>query len=685
MKKAQMIFNQPLKVISIYLLFQVSICFTQLYGQNNYDIRFVLSTATSTEVCYDVQIRSTNTESWILAGQNYRLYYDASALSFNEGISLLNDNYQDFRLVQHQAHVDASTSGGNLSFDSDLGFLNYTIDLLNTIEGGTEVPTGDSWLSTNQLCFTIENDNAEDACLVWARFSETNAYATSFVNISSWIGTNSTVGAIGNNYFDIGAGCRKNEIEDIPQETIGEGSGRSNTKQYNIRLQPIERAENSTTQCYDVQLQSGSDDSWSLAGQNYRLYYDASKVSFDTGTSLLGSVYQDFTLIDDLQDIDATSIDSDLPFAANLGFLNYAIDMLNVSESGATVPANNWLSTSRICFEVSESAQDLDNPLCAVWARMGYTDKYATSFTEISSWEGISKTQSSISNNYEDLLGTSCENSNPPKIRLQAKVYLQGAFDEDSGLMRDRLRELGLVPMVSPYIIQENYEARPESEVVLARLSDISILEIEGEEAIVDWVEIALRDKNDSGLILERRAALILRSGQIVDVDGESPVAFDLEADEYFISIHHRNHLSIMSYEPINFIIDSETTIDFTSASTKVYGTNARCLVGDALALWGGNADGDAYLVFQGAGVALPDGDRIFYDVFTDETNVGSHYNHITKGYYRSDTNMDGEVRYQGGDNDIDDLIFFNIFSFPDNTNFFSNYFIREQIPPTTN
>ncbi|MDX1701011.1 MAG: hypothetical protein R3250_10355, partial [Melioribacteraceae bacterium] len=64
---------------------------------------------------------------------------------------------------------------------------------------------------------------------------------------------------------------------------------------------------------------------------------------------------------------------------------------------------------------------------------------------------------------------------------------------------------------------------------------------------MVDWVLIELRDKNDNTSVLEKRAALLLDSGKIVDIDGQNPVAFSLPPDEYFISVHHRNHIPIMS------------------------------------------------------------------------------------------------------------------------------------------
>jgi len=58
-----------------------------------------------------------------------------------------------------------------------------------------------------------------------------------------------------------------------------------------------------------------------------------------------------------------------------------------------------------------------------------------------------------------------------------------------------------------------------------------------------------------------------------VDIDGTSPVSFFIKAGDYYIVIRHRNHLSIMSANPIS-LSESSDLYDFTIAQSMAYGTN---------------------------------------------------------------------------------------------------------------
>ena len=79
------------------------------------------------------------------------------------------------------------------------------------------------------------------------------------------------------------------------------------------------------------------------------------------------------------------------------------------------------------------------------------------------------------------------------------------------------------------------------------------ILAVTGNDAIVDWVFIELRDKTAAGTVVATRAALLQRDGDIVSPsDGISPIAFSNNIPgNYFISIRHRNHLGVMSKNKI--------------------------------------------------------------------------------------------------------------------------------------
>ncbi len=74
----------------------------------------------------------------------------------------------------------------------------------------------------------------------------------------------------------------------------------------------------------------------------------------------------------------------------------------------------------------------------------------------------------------------------------------------------------------------------------------ISIPSIPGNE-VVDWVLVQLRDKTDESIILQSQSAFVLEDGSVVELDGSSPVSFSFPADNYYISVKHRNHLEVMT------------------------------------------------------------------------------------------------------------------------------------------
>ncbi len=94
--------------------------------------------------------------------------------------------------------------------------------------------------------------------------------------------------------------------------------------------------------------------------------------------------------------------------------------------------------------------------------------------------------------------------------------------------------------------------------------------------------------------------------------------------------------------------------------------------------MWGGNANANDRVNYQGG---ITDRDFIFVEVFSDLNNTNGSFNHIAHGYKQGDTNMDGSAKYQGLNNDVDLMIFFNVLQHPGNTNFFINYFISQQLP----
>jgi hypothetical protein len=69
---------------------------------------------------------------------------------------------------------------------------------------------------------------------------------------------------------------------------------------------------------------------------------------------------------------------------------------------------------------------------------------------------------------------------------------------------------------------------------------------------IVDWVLVSLKNNLNDSIFVAQRACLLKKDGSVVDIDGKSPLRFNVEKAQYYIVIQHRNHLSIMSSAAVN-------------------------------------------------------------------------------------------------------------------------------------
>ena len=218
-------------------------------------------------------------------------------------------------------------------------------------------------------------------------------------------------------------------------------------------------------------------------------------------------------------------------------------------------------------------------------------------------------------------------NQNLLTVLVQPIVFLEGAaINPNIGeelLMRDDLRVAGLIPTTSPYAD--------------ALICDASVFNITGADAIVDWVQIELRDANDVTLVTESRSALLQRDGDVVDVDGTSFVKFTSLASTYYVAINHRNHLGVAT--ATSSLIAGETITDLSSNTADVNGgaLAITLLANGSYAIYGGdfNANGQVQT--------------------TDVSGVTSVLG--TAGYNNADLNMNGQVQTT----DINNLIYPNI------------------------
>ncbi len=173
-------------------------------------------------------------------------------------------------------------------------------------------------------------------------------------------------------------------------------------------------------------------------------------------------------------------------------------------------------------------------------------------------------------------------------LTLNAKVFLQGSYDQTTGLMRDDLRNTYL-PNSEPYGALGFTLVNSGGETF-----DNGLLSTTGNDALVDWVLVELRDKIDPSVIVATQSALLQRDGDIVSTDGISAVSFQgITQAAYFISIAHRNHLRVTSAILIN-LSSTPTTLDFTIGATPTAGNDAQITMGNNIfALYSGDSSSD--------------------------------------------------------------------------------------------
>ena len=166
------------------------------------------------------------------------------------------------------------------------------------------------------------------------------------------------------------------------------------------------------------------------------------------------------------------------------------------------------------------------------------------------------------------------------EIRINPKLFLEGPYDAvSSALMFDYLRSSALIPLNTPYI--DGKSINP------------AVLTVTGNNAIVDWVWVELRAQGDYTNIVEATSALLQKDGDIADVDGVSGLTFSSPVNSYYIAIAHRNHLGIITDNPVNLATTS--VLDLTNNISLVNGgVNAISNMGDGYyALTGGDFDGN--------------------------------------------------------------------------------------------
>jgi len=201
-------------------------------------------------------------------------------------------------------------------------------------------------------------------------------------------------------------------------------------------------------------------------------------------------------------------------------------------------------------------------------------------------------------------------------VDVGLRMALQGAQDANTGNMHTNLLNNGLLPTSQPFnVFPWNYMGT-EGVNYLSELPANT----------VDWILIQAHDANNNYLVLDRRAALLLADGSVVDIDGSADIAFNnlTNGGQYYLSVHHRNHIAVMSSSAIS--LPTTNPFDFRVPSNVL--------------------GGQAQLISTNTGTyALAIG-----DFTSDGLNTLLDFNFylaqasMLNGYLDADANLDGSV-----------------------------------------
>ena len=273
-----------------------------------------------------------------------------------------------------------------------------------------------------------------------------------------------------------------------------------------------------------------------------------------------------------------------------------------------------------------------------------------------------------------------------PYVRLKVRAFLQGAYNHSKKRMRTALYEQGLLPEKQPYDsihTTMGYTNSPDFAPAFEhygseQLSD-AVAKGSGDNAIVDWVLVEVRDAEDPSIRLATRAAVLQSDGDIVEADSGSMelLLHDIEPGDYYVAVDHRNHLGVMTAKPVN-LAKSTSLVDFSSMNTNTYGGHAQAdLYGDVQALYAGDINNSKSLINKGAG---SDSSVIRGVVMIVPVNEQANYSFKLKGYYTTDSNLDGVTIAEGPNNDMN-LIGINVLMHPQNSAFSPEFVIPGHLP----
>lgn len=184
-------------ILTIGLLWMTSILIGQ---ESTVDVSLL---STDVKDCYHIAIKTSDADEISVAGQNYRIFYDADKLDFTEEQLTYDFDPRAYgRVYVHHQETDG------------IGFLSISLDGRKLTEKTISLPAQGTWTKVAHLCFTPSSDTPYD--LTWAHRTRTAKFASAEVAISEWESPTSQQAVQINEIKDISTATEAEEMSEIP-------------------------------------------------------------------------------------------------------------------------------------------------------------------------------------------------------------------------------------------------------------------------------------------------------------------------------------------------------------------------------------------------------------------------------------------------------------------------------------
>lgn len=243
-----------------------------------------------------------------------------------------------------------------------------------------------------------------------------------------------------------------------------------------------------------------------------------------------------------------------------------------------------------------------------------------SSFTNFNSPGTNDGTEGKILEDFPRLTSFDCC-TNGASAATSLKVLLEGPYNASTLLMKDDLRDQGNLPSTDPYIALGYDYVNSNTNGIITDPTTV-FLDF-GSNAIIDWIFVKVFHLDDPNRILFAQPALLQRDGDVVELDGSTPVRLGhFNSCTFGVAVYHRNHLGVQTTaNGVTFTNANTGTLDLSDGTHQLEG-DIKVSGNNKAVLYAGDAAYDN---------TVDSGDR---------SNIWNDRNQ--SGYLSSDINMDG-------------------------------------------